>query len=113
MITFSLSTLDFPDLGIDALEYNRSSSILTCISKGRPVDSIQWLKDGHIIGKDNPQYNESQEIINAAIASYQHNLSSDTKENFEGRYTCEVKDVYGNLDSRTIMINSKLQTLWV
>ena len=71
------------------------------------MDSFQWLKDGRVIDKDSSKYNQTQIITDGSSVTYQHTLSSERKTSFEGRFTCLVRDVYGNSESRMLMLNSK------
>ncbi len=102
-ITFA----DFADLAIKSLSYSKLSTSLTCTSIGRPVNSMQWLKDDKIIYRNSSMYSQGQELSDGGSAIYQHILSSDAESNFQGRFTCVVEDIYGNSDRKTTMINSK------
>ncbi len=95
------------DIGIHDLYYSRQLKILTCTSSGRPVDLIQWFRDGKVIEKSNTIYDMAQALVNESSAEYRHTLSSNNTSYFHGRFTCVISDVDKNSDRRTLMINSK------
>ena len=62
------------------------------------MDSVTWMKDGvEITG-----FSQSQIITNASSATYQHTLSVQNVLYFMGRFTCIVRDVAGNNDTRDL-----------
>ena len=104
-VLFLINSLLTGNLQITELVYNRTSLTLTCTSTGRPVDSVTWRRDGVEVGSE---FTQMQTITDTLTASYQHSLSSQDVANFVGNFTCEVRDVDFNIDSRTLLISGKL-----
>ena len=100
----------FSVLRIKELDYQRESLTLTCISVGRPVNQVSWLKDDSMIRKDSPIFSQSQVIIDATSVTYLHTLSSGNVTNFEGRFACIVRDASGGSVNRTVALNSEFVT---
>ena len=87
---------------ITSFDYDRATLTLTCVSSGGPVDSVTWMKDGVKITGDDPDFSQSQTITNASSATYQHTLFVQNVIYFVGRFTCIVRDVAGNNDTRDL-----------
>ena len=95
-----IRTLVLP--AITGLEYNRTLLALTCTSRGGPVDSVSWLKDGGVVGSD---FTQAQELLDTASAIYQHTLSGDSVALFVGNFTCELSDTESVVSTNTLAIN--------
>ena len=63
------------------------------------MNSVTWMRDGVEVGS---VFTQTQSLIDAALATYQHTLSSDSAGDFVGNFTCSVSDVDGNTDSRNL-----------
>ena len=66
------------------------------------MDSITWMKDEVKITEDDPDFSRSQTITDASSATYQHTLFVQNVIYFVGRFTCIVRDVAGNNDTRDL-----------
>ena len=88
--------------------YN-NSQILTCTSTGGPATTVDWLKDGQILGNE---YKQQKKIINQTTAEYQSTLSLGRSRPDEviGNYTCRVNNARGG-DSKTIRLYGKYHQL--
>ena len=82
--------------------FDRTLLALTCTSRGGPVDSVTWSKDGGVVGSE---FNQTQVLTDALSATYVHTLSSEDVGDFVGSFTCEVRDADDNVDSRTLILN--------
>ena len=89
-------------LAITSFDYDRATLTLTCVSSGGPVDSVTWMKDGVEITGDDPDFSLSQIVTDISSATYQHTLSVRNVLHFVGRFTCIVRDVVGNNDTRDL-----------
>jgi len=63
--------------------------------------------DGAVINKSDSSYNQTQAIKNYTEPVYVHYLLSEDMVSIKGRFTCLVRDSYGNTDQKTILINGK------
>ena len=96
-------------LSIFDLEYNRTSLTLTCTTRGRPVHSITWLKDGTVVGTE---FSQAQTITDYQTATYQHTLTGDDIADLVGSFTCMVGDAEGNTASRTLRLNGTVDVFY-
>ena len=86
---------------ITSLEFNHTTLGLTCTSTGGPVDSIAWLRDGVEVGS---KFIQSQVLVDASSATYKHMIYG---REFQGNFTCEVRDSDDNKDLRTLDLDGK------
>ena len=100
----------FSVLRIKELAYKRETLTLTCISIGRPVNQVSWLKDDLVIRKDSPIFSQSQIITDATSVTYLHTLSSGNVSNLDGRFACIVRDASGGSVNRTVALKSEYVT---
>ena len=84
--------------------YN-NSQILTCTSAGGPATTVEWLKDGKILGDE---YEQLKRIINLTTAEYQSTLSlgQSIPDEVIGNYTCRVSNARDK-DSKIIHLHGK------
>ena len=66
------------------------------------MDSITWLKDGVEITGDDSDFSQFQIITNTSSATYRHTLLIRNVLYFVGQFTCIVRDVVGNNDTRDL-----------
>ena len=66
------------------------------------MNSVTWMKDGVDITGDDSNFSQSQTITDASSVTYQHTLSVRNVLHFVGRFTCIVRDVVGNNDTRDL-----------
>ena len=74
---------------------------LTCVSTGRPVNSVTWLKDGLDLDANatNVSYSTEQYIVNPFEATYEHVLHIDCGV---CTVTCHLTDHEGNTTTRSL-----------
>ena len=65
------------------------------------MDSVVWIKDGMEVNSD---FIQTQALTDTVSATYEHTLSSNRVDDFVGSLTCNVSDVDGVTDSRTLVI---------
>ena len=84
--------------------YN-NSQILTCTSAGGPATTVEWLKDGKILGD---KYEQPKRIINQTTAEYQSTLilGQSRPDEVVGNYTCRVSNARGEAN-KTIHLHGK------
>ena len=84
--------------------------VITCSSIGGPATTVEWLKDGQILGKE---YEQQKRIINQTNAEYQSTLSlgRSRPDKVIGNYTCRVNNDRG-ADNKTIHLYGKYQLLY-
>ena len=79
------------------------------------MDSVTWMKNGVEIteGNSDYMYSRSQIITDESSDTYQHTLFVRNVLHFVGNFTCIVKDVVNNTDTRdlTSEVESLLLTL--
>ena len=90
---------------ITDLSYNEASLNLICTSTGRPIDSVTWLKDGKEISNSNSGFHQWQLITDRVTATYQYILFSENDTNFEGNFSCFVRDGSGGTATRSLTLN--------
>ena len=88
--------------------YN-NSQILTCTSAGGPATTIEWSKDGKILGY---KYEQLKRIVNLTTAEYQSTLSlgQSRPEEVIGNYTCRVSNARGEAN-KTIRLHGKFYSI--
>ena len=84
--------------------YN-NRQILTCTSAGGPATTVEWSKDGKILGDE---YEQLKRIINLTTAEYQTTLTlgQSRPEEVIGNYTCRVNNARSK-DTKTIRLHGK------
>ena len=95
----------FTGLSITDLAYSPTSLNLTCTSTGGPIDSVTWSKDGQEVSGSSSEFHQSQHITDRVTATYQHTLSSESKANFVGQFSCSVRNGHGDTATRTLALN--------
>lgn len=94
-------------LSVVDLAYDNVAVALTCISRGRPIDSVTWFKDGSEIRGNSSVFSQNQTITDRMDATYQHILSSESATHFVGTFTCVVRDGSGIMATRTLALNGE------
>ena len=84
--------------------YN-NSQILTCTSAGGPATTVEWSKNGKILGDE---YEQLKRIINQTTAEYQTTLTlgQSRPDEVVGNYTCRVSNSRGG-DAKIIRLHGK------
>lgn len=73
------------------------------------MDSVIWWQDEVEVG---PEFSQMQIIVNGLPSTYENTLSNENLADFIGSFTCEVQDVAGNNDMRTLTLNGILHMCW-
>ena len=92
------------------IEYNFTSSTLTCISTGGPATTVTWSRDNVPISES--QSTTQQQLTAISTATY-HNLLTITSSNirdYSGSFSCNVSNIKGG-DTESVTLNRKLLML--
>ena len=86
------------------LEYFCESSQLICTTVGGLVNIITWYRNYEIISNEDDTFSETV-ILNKTTATSHLVLSSGSKSNFMGLFTCKVTDGNGRTATSTLQLN--------
>ncbi len=78
--------------------------MLTCLSSGGPVSSVEWTKDGVTISTG---YNLTQTLTNVATAIYTNVLRASDIADLVGNFTCTVSNGREPSDTAEIALNGE------
>ena len=95
---------------ISSLEYNFTSTTLTCISTGGLATNVTWARNDALIISDSAQ---QQVVVDGATGTYHNLLTINSTEirDYSGNFTCTVSNNRGTSNTSSVDLSGEKDTL--